>query len=96
MVTDSALHSKNNLPDIVQRWFNRNQETTRTRTDQSFLVPKAEIVQNNYDLSINRYKQVVYQEQRYDPPQVILQRIKELQKAMDEGIKQLEQSINAI
>lgn len=92
----SDLHAKNNLPDIVARWFNREAEKTRTRTDQSFLVPKAEIVQNNYDLSINRYKQVVYEEQHYDPPQVILQRIKDLQKAMDEGIKELEQSINAI
>ena len=56
-------------------------------------APKAEIVQNHYDLSINRYKQVVYQEQHYDPPEVILQRIKELQKAMNEGVKALEKML---
>lgn len=54
------------------------------------MVPKAEIVKNGYELSINRYKQVVYEEVRYDPPKVILARIKELQKAMDSGIRVLE------
>ena len=83
-------HDKCNIPDILQRWFNRDQEQGRARTEQSFLVPKAEIVQNGYDLSINRYKQVVYEEVQYDPPKVILGRIKELQKAMDSGIRALE------
>ena len=42
------------------------------RTDQSFLVPKEEIAANDYDLSINRYKEIVYEEIEYDPPLVIL------------------------
>ncbi len=85
-----ASHDKCNIPDIIARWFAREQEGTRARTEQSFLVPKDEIVQNGYDLSINRYKQVVYEEVQYDPPKVILARIKKLQQAMDEGIKALE------
>jgi type I restriction enzyme M protein len=53
-------------------------------------VPVAEITSNDYDLSINRYKEVVYEEVKYDEPQVILKRIKELQQAMDKGITDLE------
>jgi len=83
-------HDKCNIPDIIARWFARKQEGSRARTEQSFLVPKDEIVQNGYDLSVNRYKQVVYEEVQYDPPKVILVRIKKLQQAMDEGISELE------
>jgi type I restriction enzyme M protein len=83
-------HDKCNIPDVINRWFARDKEKRRARTEQSFLVPRAEIVQNGYDLSINRYKEVVYEEVQYDSPKVILKRIKELQKAMDEGIRALE------
>jgi len=83
-------HDRCNLPDILDRWFAREGEKDRQRTEQSFLVPKAEIVGNAYDLSINRYKQVIYEEVQYDTPQVILARIKALQKAMDRGIEALE------
>ena len=48
-------------------------ERKRARTDQSFLVPKAEIADNDYDLSINRYKEVEYEAVEYDPPKVILE-----------------------
>ncbi|MEZ5447523.1 MAG: N-6 DNA methylase [Thiolinea sp.] len=47
---------KNDLPDILQRWQNLAGESGRKRTEQSFLVPKQEIADNDYDLSINRYK----------------------------------------
>jgi type I restriction enzyme M protein len=83
-------HDKCNIPDLIARWFARDKEKKRARTEQSFLVPKAEIEQNGYDLSINRYNEVVYEEVQYDSPKVILKRIKELQKAMDEGIRELE------
>ena len=51
---------ENDIPDIVQRFHNLAEEQNRTRTEQSFLVPKAEIAANGYDLSINKYKQVEY------------------------------------
>jgi len=88
--SETAIHKLNNIPDIIHRWQHRDTETIRTRSEQSFLVPKAEIVANDYDLSINRYKEVVYEEVQYDPPKVILQRIKELQAVMDKGIADLE------
>ena len=62
-------HAKNNLPDALARWHQRDTtEHERARTDQSFSVPKADIAANDYDLSINRYKEIVYEEIDYPAP----------------------------
>lgn len=63
---------KDDIPDIIKRYKNIEDETDRKRTEQSFLVPKAEIVDQNYDLSINRYKEIEYQEVEYDDPKTII------------------------
>jgi type I restriction enzyme M protein len=78
------------LPDILARWQNRAAETERKRTDQSFLVPGAEIVGNDYDLSINRYKEVEYEAVDHDPPRVILERLARLEEEIVAGRKELE------
>ena len=78
------------LPDILARWQNRAAETERQRTDQSFLVPGAEIVGNDYDLSINRYKEVEYEAVDHDPPRVILARLARLEEEIAAGRKELE------
>src|SRR5690606_25469744 len=52
---------KSDLPDILARWKKLSAEKKRKRTDRSFLVPKAEIAGNEYDLSIHRYKEVEYE-----------------------------------
>ena len=78
------------LPDILSRWQNRAAETERKRTDQSFLVPGAEIVGNDYDLSINRYKEVEYEAVDHDPPRVILARLARLEEEIAAGRKELE------
>jgi type I restriction enzyme M protein len=83
-------HKLNNIPDVLYRWNNNEDEQQRKRTEQSFYVPLDEIVKNDYDLSINRYKEVVYEEVTYDEPKVIIKRIKALQAAMDKGICELE------
>jgi type I restriction enzyme M protein len=73
-------HAKNNLPDVLARWRERDgAERKRARTDQSFCVPKADIAANDYDLSINRYKEVVYEEVQYEKPSTLIQDIKALQ-----------------
>ena len=54
-------------------------EAERKRTDKSFFVPKSEIAGNDYDLSINRYKEVEYEAVEYDPPQVILCELKSVE-----------------
>ncbi len=68
----------NDIPDIIARFHNPQAETDRQPTEQSFLVEKAAIVANDYDLSINRYKEVVYEKVEYDPPQVIMDRLDKL------------------
>ena len=70
----------NNIPDIIQRFKSQDQETTRSRTDSSFLVPVAEIRDNKYDLSINRYKEVVHEVKTYEKPSVIITEIETLDK----------------
>ena len=78
------------LPDLLARWQKRESERKRTRTDQSFLVHKDEIASNAYDLSINRYKEVEYEDIVYDPPKVILKRLGMLEAEIAEGRKELE------
>ena len=78
------------LADILARWQNREAETDRKRTDRSFLVPKSEIAGNDYDLSINRYKEVEYEEVVYDPPKVILERLAVLEDEIAKGREELE------
>ena len=85
-----AKHESNNLPDILKRWHHRKAEAKRARTDQSFLVPKVEIVGNNYDLSINRYKQVAYAEVQHESPQKILAGLKKLEAEIMRGMDELE------
>ena len=81
---------RSDLPDILARWQNRGAEAHRRRTDQSFLVPKAEIAGHDYDLSLNRYKEVVYEAVAHDAPREILQRLAALEEEIAEGRRELE------
>ncbi len=69
---------QNDIPDVVERFRNLKKTDTRNRTDRSFLVPVQEVRDNKYDLSINRYKEVVYQEKVYASPVKIIQEIENL------------------
>ncbi|MBW3565477.1 MAG: type I restriction-modification system subunit M [Acidobacteria bacterium] len=84
---------KSDLPDILDRWNNLAGEADRERTDQSFLVQKSEIADNDYDLSINRYKEVEYEAVEYDPPQVILERLAKLEAEIETGRRELEEML---
>lgn len=68
----------NDIAGIIARYQTRHNETNRGRTEQSFLVPLAEMQQNNWDLSINRYKQVVYEQVQHDSPAEIIAEIEQL------------------
>jgi len=81
---------ESDLPDIMARWHDRVGEKDRARTERSFLVPKAEIVENDYDLSINRYKEVVYEAAEYESPQAILERLRELGTEIEAGLRRLD------
>ncbi len=74
--------SENDIPDIIERYHNLEAEKDRKRTDQSFFVPKSEIAENGYDLSINKYKEVVYVPVEYPPTSDILAEIDEIEKSI--------------
>ncbi len=78
--------SENDIPDIIERFRNRDKEADRSRTDKSFMVPVKEIIDNDYDLSINKYKKVEYVPVEYPSTDEIMKQIMELDA---EATKQL-------
>lgn len=82
--------SDNDIPDIIARFHVLDKEAERQRTDKSFLVPKQEIVDNEYDLSINKYKKVEYVPVEYPPTKEIMAELYELEKQIADGLKELE------
>lgn len=68
----------NDLPDVLERWQNLDAEKGRARTEQSFLVPKSDIIAHNYDLSITRYKEVVFEDLEHADPLEIIWEIENL------------------
>lgn len=88
-----AKIEENNLPDIIAKWNNRKFGVKNDRKAKDFFVPKQEIVDNDYDLSINRYKEVVYDEVEYEKPERILNKIKNIESEIQFGISELEKQI---
>ena len=84
-----SLIKENDIPDIIERFNHLDKEVDRKRTEQSFLVDKKEIVDNDYDLSINKYKEVVYEKVEYPPTSEILADIEELNKEIDKNLEEL-------
>lgn len=84
-------HAKNNLPDVLARWQQRDTtEKARSRIEQSFCVPKADIAAQGYDLSINRYKEVVHEVVEHDHPLDIIAKLKQLEAEIQAGTAELE------
>jgi type I restriction enzyme M protein len=83
----------NDIPDILKRWDNQKAESKRARTDKSFMVPVKEIRDNNYDLSINRYKEVVYDQKEYELPSVIIQQIEQLDEVRQDLLEELKKML---
>jgi type I restriction enzyme M protein len=78
----------NDLPDVLHRWKAKDIETDRTA--HAFYVPIQEIRDNKYNLSLNRYKEIVYKEMVYEPPLEILARMKQIEAEIQEDLKELE------
>lgn len=86
-----AEHVKNNLPDAIARWAQRDgSEKSRPRTAQSFCVPKADLAAQGYDLSLNRYKEVVHEAVEHEPPLAIIAKLKTLEAEIQVGMDELE------
>lgn len=83
----------NDIPDILKRWNDLKAESKRERTDKSFMVPVKEIRDNNYDLSINRYKEVVYEQKEYEQPSVIIEKIEQLDDERQELLQELKKML---
>lgn len=79
---------ENDIPDVITRFKNLESEESRTRKDKSFLVPVQEIRDNDYDLSINKYKEIERAKVEYDAPEVIFKRIEDLQSEINEAMKE--------
>ena len=87
-------HPKNNLPDVLNRWHEREgSELQNPRTAQSFCVPKSEIAANGYDLSLNRYKEVIHEQIEHRPPKEILAELWNLEDEIQKCMKELEEMI---
>lgn len=84
---------ENDIPDIVTRFHNLKGEENRERTEQSFLVNKQEIVDNDYDLSINKYKKTEHVVEKYPSPQEIMADLNELEKEITAGLAELEEML---
>ena len=84
---------ENDIPDIISRFRALDAEEGRARTEQSFFVPKDEIVANDYDLSISKYKQTEYKPVEYPPTSEILANIKALEVEIGKELAELEEML---
>lgn len=82
--------AENDIPDIIARFKNPEGEKDRERTEKSFFVPKAEIAENGYDLSINKYKKTEYVPVEYPPTSEIMADLRDLEKQITETMNELE------
>lgn len=81
---------ENDIPDIIQRFYHLENEINRERTEKSFFVSKKEIVDNDYDLSINKYKKVEYVAVKYPSTKEIMEEIRKLEKEIAKEMDELE------
>jgi len=79
----------NDIPDIVKEWKARNKNANHDRKAKNFFVPIKEIIENNYDLSINRYKEIEYIPVKYDKPEVILEKLKIIEDDISSELNEL-------
>ncbi len=85
---------ENDIPDIIERFNHLELETERKRTEQSFFVSLEEIVSNDYDLSINKYKEIVYEKVEYEPTDVILGKIEKLENQIQTEMAELKKLLS--
>ena len=89
----TRIDGKGDIPDIIEKFRKRRTEKYKDRKAKCFYVPVEEIIENDYDLSINKYQEIEYEVIEYDPPGEILGQIEGLQKKIDVGVKELRQML---
>ena len=83
----------NDIPDVISQWKERTPDKDTDRKAKAFFVPVSEIRDNKYDLSINRYKEIEYEEVEYEPPKVILQKLRVLEDEIRADLDVLEEML---
>ena len=86
--------AENDIPDIIERFKNLDKEIDRKRTDKSFMVPKQDIVDNSYDLSINKYKEIEYVPVEYPSTIEIMTNIREIEMEIGKEMEELEKLLD--
>jgi len=82
--------TENDIPDLIVHWNNRGPKKDTDRKAKSFFVPADEIRENKYDLSLNRYKEIAYEEVKYDTPKVLIKRLRDLESEIVKDLNELE------
>ena len=85
--------AENDIPDMIERFHHLEQETGRKRTEQSFFVSKQEIAENEYDLSVNKYKEIAYVPVEYPSTAEIMDDLHKLQEEIVTGLAELERML---
>ena len=85
--------AENDIPDIIERFNHLDKETDRAKTEQSFFVGKQDIVNNDYDLSINKYKETEYVPVEYPSTAEIMADLHELEIEITKGLAELEEML---
>jgi type I restriction enzyme M protein len=83
------IDGKGDIPNIVENFRKRKKTNPKDRKKKCFYVPVEEIIENDYDLSISKYREIEYEEVEYDPPEVILDKIEGIQKEIAKEMKEL-------
>ena len=86
--------AENDIPDIIERFKNLDKEIDRKCTDKSFMVPKQDIVDNSYDLSINKYKEIEYVPVEYPSTIEIMTNIREIEMEIAKEMEELEKLLD--
>ena len=84
---------EDDLPDLILSWEQRNSLTFLDRTQKAFIVSAEEIRNKNYELSLNRYKKIIYEEKMHDAPHVIIDKITILEKKILEDVEKLRRMV---
>ena len=84
---------ENDIPDVIQRYKSLEKEEKRTREDKSFFVPVSKIIENNYDLSINKYKQIKYEKVDYPDTKTLVSEIRELYRQIGNDLDEIESQL---
>jgi len=92
---DEADHQENNLPDLLARWSEREQaEMDRPRTAQSFCVPRSDIAEQDYDLSMNRYAETSLAETDHQPPRELLADLRAMETEINRRMAELDEMLS--